>query len=109
MANPALNPNETFLTDAIQERLTQARATLNVLMMSMDEDSDWKEVSNVLWAINTLLEQAFTATGDAHHGYTSAIRELTGQTLRQYHAILDLQSALSNLQGLCQLREKHGV
>ena len=102
MANPARIPSEMpsliGLVDAVDQRLTQAHATASMLMLSLDESFCWKEVSNVLWAVTTLLEQATQAVGNAHAGYSAAIDHLKRQNQEQaatLHRLKTEQAALS--------------
>lgn len=102
MANPARIPSEMpsllGLADAVDQRMTQAHATASMLMLSLDESFCWKEVSNVLWAVTTLLEQAKEATGNAYAGYTAAVEHLKRQNQEQaatLHRLKTEQAALS--------------
>lgn len=108
MANPALNPNDSTLIDEIQKRLSQSRATLNLMMLGMDAETDWKDINSAIWGVCTLLQLADAAAGEAHIGYSRALGELTRKNLEQHHHIQRLEYDLKQAKHGLALRERLG-
>ena len=108
MANPALNPNDSSLIDEIQNLLTQSRATLSLMVLGMDAETDWKDINSAIWGVCTLLKLADAAAGEAYVGYSRALGELTGKNLEQHHYIRRLEYDLKEAKGALALRKRLG-